>query len=49
MWSSVDGVVDGRRRGARLGVRMEDGGERDWVWTVVDVVWMEDGGERDWV
>ena len=31
------------------GVRMEDGGERDRVWTGVDggVVWMEDGGERD--
>ena len=56
VWTGADGGVDGRWRGARLGVdgcgwwcgwKME-GSEAGCgrVWTVVR---MEDGGERDWV
>ena len=36
-----------RMEGVWTGVRMEDGGERDGVWTGVDGG--EDGGERDGV
>ena len=54
MWTGVEWGEDERWRGARrgvdgCGVRMEDEGERDGVWTGVDGGRMEDGGKRDGV